>query len=154
MKLETVEGNPIYHGDLKMPKGFEINAKSLTKDILTSYSNKGIIPFSKELDKINNYIIEHFNLRFNKQLENREIWANTFFFPYKTKYLKNNHTFTCLYIPHCKNLNLNLLLNKKDFCISLKNNQFIIFESKNDYYFESDNKEFFNFVLNITYEFV
>ena len=75
---------PLFHGEVKMPKGFEIDRSKLKADILSSYNlNNSLsnnpydykildykVPFSRALDMLHKYIIEHINVEFNFKFYN------------------------------------------------------------------------------------
>ena len=67
-----------YYGDVKMPKGFEIDRVSLAIDIFKSEICQMDFNFSRPFDMLNKYIIEYFQLNFkNHPGTTRNFWFPT-----------------------------------------------------------------------------
>jgi len=156
----------LYHGDIAMPKGFEIDRNKLQSDILNSQINNKEFPYSRAWDMLNTYIREHINVEYNFQLLNKETWGNI----YKPKDisipllninpidLRNSPDYTMLYGVNVKDCNVRIHYDDnrrkgKSWDISLTNNQFIMFPSTQMYYITNNQKDSLNFILTITHEF-
>ena len=64
MQKKVLSELDFYHGDVKMPKGFEIDRISLAIDIFKSEICQMNFNFSRPLDMLNKYITEYFELNF------------------------------------------------------------------------------------------
>ena len=157
----------LFYGKVEMPKGFEINRKNLTKDILQHTLHNTEFPFSKNWDMLNTYVIEHINLEYNLQLNKKKTWGNI----YKPNEisvplinidpvdLKNSPDYTFLYGVNVNKCNVKIYYNDnrrkgRNWIIELKNNEFVIFPSTNLYYITNNQKDSLNFIQTITYEFI
>ena len=69
---KTLSEINLFYGKVEMPKGFEINKKNLTKDILQYTLHNTEFPFSRNWDMLNTYVIEHINLEYNLQLNKKK----------------------------------------------------------------------------------
>ena len=58
MQKKVLSEQAIYSGDVKMPKGYEIDHFILSKSIFESKYTQTKAPFNKTWDKLNKYIIE------------------------------------------------------------------------------------------------
>ena len=102
---KTLSEISLFYGTVNMPKGFEIDRKKLTKDILQSTLHNKEFPFSKSWDMLNTYVQDHVNLEYGFTLIKKNTWGNT----YKTNEvslpllnidpvdLKNSPDYTFLY---------------------------------------------------------
>ena len=68
----------LYYGDVNMPKGFEIDREKFQEDILISQLKNSEIPFSRNLDMLNTFLIEHINCDYEIQLYADKIKVNTY----------------------------------------------------------------------------
>jgi len=167
MHKKVLSEQALYHGDVAMPKGFEIDRDKLQSDILKSQIKNEKFPFSREWDKLNTYMREHINLEYNFQLVNKEMWGNV----YKPKEisvpllnidpvdLRNSPDYTFLYGVNSKDCSVRIHYDAnrragRNWDISLKNNHFIMFPSTNMYYLTNTQKDSLNFILTTTYEFI
>jgi len=165
MEKKVLSEIALYHGDIAMPKGFEINRNKLQEDILKSQINNKEFPYSREWDKLNTYLREHIGVKYNFQLVNKKTFGNI----YKPKEisipllhidpvdLKNSPDFVMLYGVHVKNCNIRFYYddNRRKGCswdIELKDNKFIMFPSMQMYYIANNQKDSLNFIQTITYE--
>ena len=72
MHKKVLTEQAIYYGDLEMPKNFEIDRPSLGLDVFKfGITNK--FPVSKELDKVNKYIIEYSRAKYKIAIVNKKI---------------------------------------------------------------------------------
>ena len=167
MQKKVLSEIALYHGDVAMPKDWDIDRDKLQQDILTSNVTDSPFPFSKELDKLNTYVREHINLNYEFTLINKNIWGNM----YKPQEittpllnidpvdLRNSPDYTFLYGVNVKNcmVRIHYEANRRkgrSWDIPLTNNNFIMFPSTNMYYITNNQKDSLNFVQTITYEYI
>ena len=167
MQKKVLSEIALYHGDVAMPKDWDIDRDKLQQDILTSIVTDSSMPFSKELDKLNTYVREHINLNYEFTLINKNIWGNM----YKPQEittpllnidpvdLRNSPDYTFLYGVNVKNCMVRIHYEDnrrkgRSWDIPLTNNNFIMFPSTNMYYITNNQKDSLNFVQTITYEYI
>jgi len=169
MEKKVLSEIALYHGDIAMPKGFEINCHKLQEDILKSHIKYIEFPFSREWDKLNTYLREHINLEYEFTLINKLTTGQV----YKPKEhslsylqldptdLKNSPDYVMLYGVNVAKDSCSVVINYNDnrrkgrtWTIPLENNKFIMFPSTQRYYITSNTSEQLNFILTITYEYV
>ena len=167
MQKKVLSEIALYHGDVAMPKDWDIDRDKLQQDILTSNVTDSPFPFSKELDKLNTYVREHINLNYEFTLINKNIWGNM----YKPQEittpllnidpvdLRNSPDYTFLYGVNVKNCIVRIHYEDnrrkgRSWDIPLTNNNFIMFPSTNMYYITNNQKDSLNFVQTITYEYI
>ena len=164
MNKLTLSEQALYYGNVKMPKGFEINPLNFTKSIMDSLYNKTPFTFSKDWDKTNTYITEHIYVKYKIQLTNKDSWGNIYVPNEKTDLLsdvnpldlEHSPDYTCLYGINTVNCNVKIFYDdnkrkNKWWNIELKPNMFIMFPSINNYCIINDQKDSLNFVQTITY---
>lgn len=165
-KILSIVG--LFYGEVKMPKKFEINRKQLSKDILRSVPKNFDFPFSKTWDKLDTYIREHINLKFNLKMFNK----GTFGYIFKPKErsipfldvdlfdLKSSPDFTMLYGVDIKeNCIITIFYDDnrkkgKSWDVKLENNKFVMFPSTNRYVITNNQKKGSNLILKINYEYI
>ena len=167
MQKKVLSEIALYHGDVAMPKDWDIDRDKLQQDILTSNVTDSPFPFSKELDKLNTYVREHINLNYEFTLINKNIWGNM----YKPQEittpllnidpvdLRNSPDYTFLYGVNVKNCMVRIHYEDnrrkgRSWDIPLTNNKFIMFPSTCMYYLTNNQKDSLNFVQTITYEYI
>ena len=167
MQKKVLSEIALYHGDVAMPKDWDIDRDKLQQDILTSNVTDSPFPFSKELDKLNTYVREHINLNYEFTLINKNIWGNM----YKPQEittpllnidpvdLRNSPDYTFLYGVNVKNCMVRIHYEDnrrkgRSWDIPLTNNNFIMFPSTNMYYITNNQKDSLNFIQTITYEYI
>ena len=167
MQKKVLSEIALYHGDVAIPKDWDIDRDKLQQDILTSNVTDSPFPFSKELDKLNTYVREHINLNYEFTLINKNIWGNM----YKPQEittpllnidpvdLRNSPDYTFLYGVNVKNCMVRIHYEDnrrkgRSWDIPLTNNNFIMFPSTNMYYITNNQKDSLNFVQTITYEYI
>tara|TARA_R110002111_G_scaffold26253_1_gene56978 strand:- start:335 stop:838 length:504 start_codon:yes stop_codon:yes gene_type:complete len=167
MQKKVLTEQSIYYGDVSMPKHWEIDQNELAHHILHSNLTNKEFKFSKTFDKLNSYIKEHINLKYNMSLVNKETWGNI----YKPSEitipllnidpvdLRNSPDFTLLYGVKVKDCFVRIHYEDnrrkgRSWDIELKDNMFIMFPSTNMYYLTNNQKDSLNFVQTITYEFI
>ena len=167
MEKKVLSEIALYHGDVAMPKYWEIDPIELAHQILQYQIHNQKFPPSKTWDKLNAYISEHIRLEYNLNLVNKKTWGNIYS-PHETTIpllnidpvdLKNSPDYTLLYGVKVKDCSVRIHYddNKRagrSWDIPLTNNQFIMFPSTNMYYITNNQKDSLNFIHTITYEFV
>ena len=150
-----------------MPQYWEIDRDYLSNQILYSNLTNNEFLFSPTWDKLNKYIIEHVNLKYQFKLVNKKTWGNIYKPLEKETYLskvdpidlKNSPDFVLLYGVNVEDCNIKIFYDDnrrkgRSWTIPLKNNKFVMFPSTNSYTIINDQKNNLNFIQTITYEFV
>ena len=124
-----------------------------------------IFKFSKNFDKLNTFIKDHINLKYQINLVNKSTWGN-FLKPFTNTEpllevdpvdLRNSPDFVLLYGVQVKDCFIKIYYEDnrrkgRSWDIQLKDNMFIMFPSTNMYYLNNRQKDSLNFVQTITYE--
>ena len=167
MQRKVLTEQSLFYGDIDMPKGFEIDQKKLTNDILQSTFNSKEFPYSRTWDMLNTYMREHIGVDYSINLVNKSTWGNIYK-PAETTIpllnidpvdLRNSPDFTMLYGVKVKDCFVRIHYEDnrrkgRSWDIELKNNMFIMFPSTNMYYLTNNQKDSLNFVQTITYEYI
>ena len=164
---KTLSKQELFYGKVNMPKGFEIDQKKLVQDILKSNYSKTEYPFSKTLDMLNKYIIEHTKTEDSYFLCNKDTFGNVYKPNEQTKsllkvnpmILANSPDFILLYGVKTEDCFITIFYDDnrrkgKEHIIQLKTNEFVMFPSTNLYCIKNKQKENLNFILTITYEYI
>jgi len=167
MRKHILTEQAIYYGDVSMPQYWEIDRDYLSNQILYSNLTNNEFLFSPTWDKLNKYIIEHVNLKYQFKLVNKQTWGNIYKPLEKETYLskvdpidlKNSPDFVLLYGVNVEDCNIKIFYDDnrrkgRSWTIPLKNNKFVMFPSTNSYTIINDQKNNLNFIQTITYEFV
>jgi len=164
IEKNTLSEIAIFYGNVKMPKGFEINKGVLKLDnFIANITNKEF-QFSKIWDMLNTYIIDFVNCEHNIKLINQKTWGNIYYPNQVSKPLldvnpvdlKNSPDYTCLYGVDLQNCTITILYDDnrrkgKTWDIPLTDNKFIIFPSSCMYFIKNNQKQNLNFIQTITY---
>jgi len=157
----------LYHGDIAMPKNFEIDRDKLSTDILQSDITDSPFPFSKNWDMLNTYMRDHFNVEHGRSLVNKTTWGNIYK-PNEVSIpllnidpvdLRNSPDYTLLYGVKVKNCSIRVHFDDnrrkgRSWDIELKDNMFIMFPSTCMYYITNKQRDSLNFIQTITYEYI
>jgi len=167
MRKHVLTEQAIYYGDVSMPQYWEIDRDYLSNQILYSNLTNNEFLFSPTWDKLNKYIIEHVNLKYQFKLVNKKTWGNIYKPLEKETYLskvdpidlKNSPDFVLLYGVNVEDCNIKIFYDDnrrkgRSWIMPLKNNKFVMFPSTNSYRIINDQKNNLNFIQTITYEFV
>lgn len=162
----TLSEIDLHHGTITMPKGFEIDNDQLQKDLLNSIITDSQYPFSKDWDKLNTYIRDHFGCIYDRTLINKITSGYCFkenecSMPEKDcdpVDLKNSPDYVMLYGINVENCNVRIYYNDnrragRSWDIPLENNKFIIFPSTQLYFINNSQKNKINSILKITYDY-
>ena len=167
MQKKVLSEVSLYHGDVAMPKGWDIDRDKLQSDILQSQINNKEFPFSRTVDMLNTYMREHINLNYGFTLISKKIWGDIYK-PQETTIpllnidpvdLRNSADFTFLYGVKVKDCSVRIHYEDnrrkgRSWDIPLTNNKFIMFPSTSMYYLTNNQKDSLNFVQTITYEYI
>ena len=157
----------LYYGDVKMPKGFEIDRDQLQEDLLNSHIKNIKFPYSRAWDMLNTYMREHINVEYGFSLVNKKTWGSV----YKPKEisipllnidpvdLRNSPDYTLLYGVNVKDCSVRIHYDDnrragRSWDKPLTNNQFIMFPSTQMYYITNNQKDSLNSILTITHEYI
>ena len=167
MNKNTLSEIALYHGDIAMPKGFEIDRDKLSGDILQSNLQDCEFPFSRTWDMLNTYMRDHFNVEHGRSLVNKNTWGNIYK-PNEVSIpllnidpvdLRNSPDYTLLYGVKVKNCSIRVHFDDnrrkgRSWDIELKDNMFIMFPSTCMYYITNKQRDSLNFIQTITYEYI
>ena len=167
MQKKVLSEQPLYFGDVSMPKHWEIDQNDLAHYILQSKLTNKEFQSSRTWDKLNTYIKDFIGLEHGINLVNKLTWGNIYK-PNETTIpllnidpvdLRNSPDFTMLYGVKVKDCNVRIHYEDnrrkgRSWDIELKNNMFIMFPSTNMYYLTNNQKDSLNFVQTITYEYI
>ena len=157
----------LYSGTISMPKGFEIDKDTLQTDIIKQQVQDCPFPFSREWDKLNTYLRDFINLKYNFTLINKLTYGYMFK-PNEISYpekdvdeldLRNSPDYTMLYGVSLNNCSVRIYYDSnrrksRSWDIPLGNNKFLIFPSTQQYVITNNQKENLNLILKITYEYI
>tara|TARA_R100000655_G_scaffold52575_2_gene90417 strand:- start:113 stop:664 length:552 start_codon:yes stop_codon:yes gene_type:complete len=173
----------LYYGEIKMPKGFEIDRNTIKNDILKSYVNENrfnknsktyafndyVVPFSQPLQWLQDYMRDHWRSEYNYTLVTKNIFGNVIHPKEKSWVrhlvdpvdLRNSPDYTLVYGVDVQKESTNCIIEYDDnrrknrtWHIPLKSNHFIMFPSTNRYSFSPNSSKNLNTILNITYEYI
>lgn len=167
MQKKVLSEQAVYSGDVKMPKGFDIDVFEMSKVIFEStYTGKNI-PFFKTWDRLNKYIVEHINVKYNLKLVIKKTWGNIYTPNDKTDAealadpldLRNSPDFILLYGVNATDCNIKIYYDNNrrkghSLDIPLTTNKFIMFPSTNFYQIQNNQKESLNLIQFISYEYI
>jgi hypothetical protein len=167
MQKKVLTEQALYHGDVSMPKDWEIDEIDLAHHILHStFKDTAVLP-SRTLDKLNVYIKDFINLKYDIRLIEQKLWGNIYKPQQKSNPLlhvdpvdlKNGPDFILLYGVQVEDCNVRIHYDDnrrkgRSWDMPLTNNKFIMFPSTNMYYITNDQKDSLNFIQSITYEYV
>ena len=167
MKKNVLSEQALYHGQINMPNGFEINSLNLSKTIFDSLHNQTDFIFNKDWDKLNIYIIEFLQLNFKLKLINKDTWGSIYM-PNEISEplldvdpvdLRNSPDFTLLYGINTKDCHIKIFYDDnrrkgRYWDIELKQNGFVMFPSTCLYNIINKQNNNLNFIQTITYEYV
>jgi|TARA_Y100000361_G_C11005768_1_gene261718 hypothetical protein len=164
MQKQILTEQAIYFGDVKMPKGFEIERDVLTLDTFLSDLRNKDFEWSPSFGKLNTYVIEHLKVKHNLAVYNKNTWGN-FYKPNETtpplinvdfNNLMDAPDYTLLYGIAVEDCTVTIRYddNRKkgrNWNIPITNNKFVMFPSTNIYYITNKQKNILNFIQTITY---
>ena len=155
------------YGTISMPKGFEIDSEILKKDIIHQNVFGGTFKFSKEWDKLNTYLREHFYAKYVRHLINKDT-TGLMFKPNQSNIpesevdkldLRNSPDYVMLYGVDIKSCSIRIYYDDnrragRSWDIDLETNKFIMFPSTQIYHIENKTEQNLNFLLKIKYDYI
>ena len=183
MQKKVLSEIDLYCGEIKMPKGFEIDRRQIRNDIIKSYIKKKrinnnpkayafddyVVPFSQPLQWMQDYIRDHWKVEYNHTLIPKHIHGNVMEPKEKswTRHqvdpvdLLNAPDYTLIYgvdvtegSSECIIEYDNNRRKNRTWHVPIKNNKFIMFPATNRYCFSSNTSNSLNTILTITYEYI
>ena len=167
MKKKVLSEQSIYYGNILMPKGFEIEEKSLTSDILESKLFENKFKFSKTFDRLNAYISEHIHLKHSFTLINKDTYGDVYesgeisspLINVDPVDLKNSPDYTLLYGVSVNDCIVRIHYDDnrrkgRSWDMPLTTNSFVMFPSTNMYFISNNQKHSLNFIQTILYEYL
>lgn len=167
MNKTTLSELAVYDGNLNLPNGLEFNKESLRADILVYSSTDKPFPYSKNLDILDNYVSDYFNLKDKKYLIRRNISGIILNRNEQTEYLleadpmdlRNATDYVMLYGVKVKDGSCNVVFKYDDnrfknkwYTREFKENSFLIFPSTVVYRITKNESSNPNYILKINYE--
>ena len=173
----------LYHGEIAMPKGFEIDLDKIRNDIIESYiqqkriSNNHqdyafddyVVPFSQPLQWVQDYMRDHWKAEYGRTLIQKNMHGNIMHPKEKswTRHqvdpvdLRNSPDYTFIYGVDVKDDSYKCIIEYDDnrrknrtWHIPIKNNDFIMFPATNRYSFSPNTSNSLNVILTINYEYI
>ena len=173
----------LIYGEVKTPKGFEIDRVKIKNDILSSFvKNKRIsqnnkdysyqdyeIPFSQPLQWLQDYIRDHWRVEYGHSLVSKTIHGNVIAPKEKswTRHqvdpvdLRGSPDYTLVYGVDVEEDSMECIIEydnnrrkNRTWHIPMKNNYFIMFPATNKYSFSPNSSKNLNTILTITYEYI
>ena len=143
--------------------------KSLSKN-KKDYSYQDFeVPFSKPLQWLKDYIVDHFRVDYHRTLIGKEEWGNIYK-PSESSYTRHQvdpirlyeaPDYTCLYVIDMAKDSCELVIEYDDnrrknrtWHIPLEDNKFIIFPSTQRYFISQNKSKQMNVFLTLTYEYI
>ena len=173
----------LIHGDVKTPKGFEIDRVKIKNDIISSYIKKDRIsqnnkdysyqdyqvPFSQPLQWLRDYLRDHVRLEHYFRLI-AKLDFGVVLNPKEKSFLRNqvdlvdlrnSADFTLIYVVECEKDSCELVIEYDDnrrknrtWHVPLLNNYFYLFPSTQKYFISENKSEKINIFLTSTYEYI
>tara|TARA_R110000796_G_scaffold232449_2_gene350716 strand:- start:494 stop:997 length:504 start_codon:yes stop_codon:yes gene_type:complete len=167
MQKKVLSEVALYTGDVDMPKDFKIDLNALEINSVEANVNRKKFIYSKEWDKLNQFIIDHLNIKYDLSLINKNNWGNIYssgetsipLLNINPVDLHNSPDFTLLYGVKTNNCKIKIFYDDnrrkgRSWDIDLTDNKFIMFPATCMYYITNKQNNYFNFVETITYEFI
>ena len=184
MRKKVLSETDLYYGEVKMPKGFDIDRIKIKNDIINSYfDNKKIsnnpkdyahsdyqIPFSQPLQWLQDYLRDHIKADYDFTLIPKLNWANVLEYNQKTFTrntvdpvdLINSPDYTLIYgVDISEDKETGIVIEYDDnrrkgrtWHVPLKSNQIIMFPSINKDVIAPNKSKGMNIFLTMTYEYI
>jgi|TARA_Y100000114_G_C11727140_1_gene311590 hypothetical protein len=169
MRKILLSETAIYYGHVKMPEHFDINREIIFYAMLKQGIHDDLkeTPFSRELDKIRNYMREFLSIKHNLSFLENFGSESMFFFPqerseplraYNAMDVKNSPDYTCLYGVNVGKDSVKIIIrydnHKLKECtkiMNLNNNDFVFFPSTLNYHIAKNKSEQLNCILNLSF---
>ena len=173
----------LYHGEVTMPKGFDIDRNQIRNNIIESYVQQKrinnnpkaytfddyLVPFSQPLQWMQDYVRDHWRVEYGRTLIPKTVHGNVMHPKEKswTRHqvdpvdLRNSPDYTLIYGIDVKEGSSKCTIEYDDnrrknrtWQIPLKNNHFIMFPATNRYSFSPNTSNGLNIILTINYEYI
>ena len=183
MKKVVLSEVDLYHGEVDMPEGFDIDRDQIRNDIIESYVKQNrinnnpqayafddyVVPFSQPLQWTQDYIRDHWTAEYGYALIFKNMHGNVMHPKEKSWVrhqvepvdLRNSPDYTLIYGVDVKENSSECIIEYDDnrrknrtWHIPMKNNHFIMFPATNKYSFSTNKSENLNTILTITYEYI
>lgn len=147
----------LYHGEVLMPEGFEINPIEIASKIIETYITGQKLKFCKAVDMMETYVREHIGAYEEVYLETLDFSGKVYYSNQVTKpELDINADFTLLYGVHVNDCTVHIIYedNREKLIrhIPLTNKKFILFPSKFLHYITNEQENHhLNIIQKITY---
>ena len=181
MKKKVLSQIDLYSGPVECPKGFEINRTQLKNDILQSYATDKRIssnskdysyldyvsPYSPPLNWFKDYIRDHFNADYRKNLIPKAQWGNVYK-QNQQSFLRNtvdplnlreSADYTLVYGVDVSDQSCDIVIEydanrraNRTWHEPMKNDFFVMFPSTQKYFITSNQSKQLNVLLTITYD--
>ena len=183
MQKKVLTEVDLYYGEIKTPKGFEIDRNAIKHSIVKSWitakrksNNEQAyayrdyeVEFSQPLQWFQDYIRDHYNCEFHKNLIPRNIFGNVYkeneSSPTRNHLeavdLRNSPDYTLIYSVDVEEGSSEVVIEYDDnrragrtWHVPLKNNHFIMFPASQKYMISPNTSNKTNIILTITYEYI
>jgi|TARA_R100000455_G_C6238042_1_gene97736 hypothetical protein len=173
----------LIYGEVKTPKGFEIDRVKIKEEIISSFikenrvskNNKDYsyqdykLPFSQNLQWLKDYIKDHFKAEYSFQLVPK-LDFGVILNPKEKSFLRNqvdpvdlrnSADYTCIYVVESEKDSCELIIEYDDnrrkgrtWHVPLKNNFYYIFPATQKYFISENKSKKINIFLTSTYEYI
>ena len=183
MKKVVLSEVDLYHGEVDMPEGFDIDRDQIRNDIIESFIKQNkvstnpkayafddyAVSFSQPLQWMQDYIRDHWRVEYNRTLVAKTMHGNVMHPKEKswTRHqvdpidLRNSPDYTLIYGVDVKKGSSECIIEYNDnrrknrtWHIPIENNKFIMFPSTNRYSFSPNTSNSLNIILTINYEYI
>lgn len=167
IKKKILSETPLFYGQVKMPKHWEIDRNQLCGEILQSKIRNKDLLYSRTWEKIRTFITDFITLDHQLHLESRHTFGSIFekneiseprlemHYPD----LNNSSDFVLLYGVNIDPETCTIVIDYDDnvrkglkWQVELKNNKFVMFPASLRYFIKNKNNSSLNFVLTINYK--
>jgi hypothetical protein len=173
----------LYYGEIKTPKGFEIQRSKIKNNIIESYINNKKISsnpkdysyndyqtsYSQSLGWLQDHVRDYFKLDYKQTLIPKLTWGNVYEYQQQSFLrnniepldLKNSPDYTFVYGVDVGQDSCNMIIEYDDnrranrtWHIPMNNNYFVMFPSTQKYFITKNKTKQFNVFLTTTYEYI
>ena len=183
MQKKVLTEVDLYYGEIKTPKGYEIDRNKIKNDILNSFSTEQrisnnpqaykfddyIVPFSQPLQWLQDYMRDHWRADYDYTLVSKSMHGNVMR-PDEKSWTRNQvepvdlfHSpdYTFVYSLDVGEKSSDIIIEYDDnrrknrtWHLPLVNNHFVMFPSTNKYCFTANSSKQLNTILTINYEYI
>ena len=183
MQKKVLSEIDLYYGEIKMPKGFEIDQNKIKNDIIESYVKQKrinnnpqayafddyVVHFSQPLQWLQDYVRDHWKVEYGYTLVTKNMHGNIMHSKEKSWTrnqvepvdLLNSPDYTFIYGVDVNKDSSDCIIEYDDnrrknrtWHVPMKNNNFIMFPATNRYSFSSNTSDSLNTILTINYEYI